>query len=170
MLQCIAVCCCSVVLQSLETVRQCVSTCFVCCLPVCCSVLQCVAVCCSVLQSVVQKHTATHRNTSSGDNHTATDCNTLQQELNRRHRQRQDAARIHSLHCLLQCVAVCCNVVQHGAVWCSVMQCVAVRCSVVQRVAVCCSVLQCGAACCSVSQCIAVCRSALQCVAVCVAV
>jgi len=41
----------------------------------------------------------------------------------------------------MQCVAVCCSVVQHGAVWCSVVQCLAV----------CCSVLQCVAAYCSVS-------------------
>ena len=58
---------------------------------------------------------------------------------------------------LLQCVAVCCSVVQCGAVWCSVLQCVAV----------CCSVLQCGAVWCSVLQCVAVCCSVLQCVAVC---
>ena len=57
---------------------------------------------------------------------------------------------------VLQCVAVCCNVLQYVAVTphkrgaltskrtsakhcCSVLQCVAVCCSVLQRVAVCCS-------------------------------
>jgi len=38
-----------------------------------------------------------------------------------------------------------------------VLQCVAVCCNVLQRVAVCCSVLQCVAVCCSVLQCVAVC-------------
>ena len=52
---------------------------------------------------------------------------------------------------LLQCVAVCCSVLQYVvAVCCSVLQCVAVCSSVLQRVAVCCSVLQCVAVCCSV--------------------
>jgi len=37
------------------------------------------------------------------------------------------------------------------------LQCVAVCCSVLQRVAACCSVLQCVAVCCSVLQCVAVC-------------
>jgi len=80
----------------------------------------------------------------------------------------------------VQCVAVCCNMLQcvastpketltvnmhrdgkkrlystvymlQGvAVCCSVLQCVAVCCSVLQRVAVCCSVFQCVAVCCSV--------------------
>ena len=85
-------------------------------------------------------------------------CNTpLQQELSRRHRQRQGAevsecelwrwwaasqfaptvvcaaptpAHL-GCHCMLQCVAV----------WCSVVQCVAVCCSVLQCVAVCYSVM-----------------------------
>jgi len=51
---------------------------------------------------------------------------------------------------VLQCVAVCCSVLQRVAVrcsngytvCCSVLQCVAVCCSVLQYVAVCCSVLQ----------------------------
>jgi len=55
---------------------------------------------------------------------------------------------------LLQCVAVCCSVLQQhmvlnqvdvlqyvAAVCCSVLHCVAVICSVLQCVAVCCSVL-----------------------------
>jgi len=65
---------------------------------------------------------------------------------------------------VLQCVAVCC----------SVLQCVAVlfeanathRNSMVQRVAVCYSVLQCVAVCFSVFQCVAPCLR-LECVGVC---
>ena len=38
---------------------------------------------------------------------------------------------------MLQCVAVCCNVLQCVAVCCNVLQCVAVCCSVLQCVAVC---------------------------------
>jgi len=86
--------------------------------------------------------------------------------------------------CVLQCVAVCCSVLQCVAVsvgtlitpqnashqtshvrcvcvcdvlWC-VLQCIAVCCRV-QGVTVCCSVLQCVAVCCSVLQCVAVCCS-----------
>ena len=93
---------------------------------------------------------------------------------------------------LLQCVAVCCIVLQFLVVRCIVphwwmrydltwhlLQCVAV-CSMLQRVAPCCSVvqcftvcnseLQCAAMCCSVLQCVAVCCSALQCVAMCCSV
>jgi len=72
---------------------------------------------------------------------------------------------------MLQCVAVCCSVLQCGHVssaCCHVyiftphtpsyLMCVGVK--------VCCSVLQCVAVCCSVLQCVAVCCSVLQCVAV----
>jgi len=58
---------------------------------------------------------------------------------------------------LLQCVAVCCGV----------MQCVVVQMNVNLHNSVCCSVLQCVAVCCSVWQCAAVCCSVLQCIAVC---
>jgi len=54
---------------------------------------------------------------------------------------------------VLQCVEVCCSVLQCVAV---LLQCVAVCCSVLQCVAVCYSVLQ---YCCSVLQCVAVCAS-----------
>ena len=69
---------------------------------------------------------------------------------------------------MLQCVAVCCSVLQCVAEsrkdfgpllsrparrLLSVLQCAAVCCSVLQCVAVCCSVLQCVAVCCSVLQC-----------------
>ena len=66
----------------------------------------------------------------------------------------------------MQCVAVCCSVLQRVAVCCSSLQCVAVCCSALHCIAVCCSVLQCVAVCCSVLQCVAVCCSVLQCVAV----
>ena len=73
--------------------------------------------------------------------------------------------------CVLQCVAVCCSVLQYVAVRCSVLQCVAVCCSVLQYVAVHTQTQGardlCVAVCCSVSQCVAVCCSELQCAAVC---
>ena len=96
---------------------------------------------------------------------------------------------------MLQCVAVCCSVLQCVAVILRnvkyisqffSMKHILVCCSVLQCVAVCCSVLQCVAVilrnvnyfsqffsmkhilmCCSVLQCVAVCCSVLQCVAVC---
>jgi len=56
----------------------------------------------------------------------------------------------------LQCVAVCCSVLQGDAVCCSVSQCVSIQCSALQCLAdhirikqVCCSVLRCVAMCCS---------------------
>ena len=66
---------------------------------------------------------------------------------------------------VLQCVAVCCSVLRCVAVWCSVVQCVAVCCNVLHYVAVCCSVVQCGAVWCSVVQLVAVQCSVLRCVA-----
>jgi len=84
---------------------------------------------------------------------------------------------------LLQCVAVCCSVLQCVAVWfevdlmccSSVLQCVAVCCSVVcgrsnsspsflnqSDLCIVKSVLQCVAVCCSVLQCVAVCYSVLH--------
>ena len=88
-----------------------------------------------------------------------------------------DVSRLVTIR-VLQCVAVCCSVLQ-------LSQCVAVCCSVLiqdglslifqqcvasgsdSSVAVCCSVLQCVAVCCSVLQCVAVRCSVVQCVAVC---
>jgi len=55
----------------------------------------------------------------------------------------------HSAGRMESVVAVCCNVVQCGAVSCSVLQCLAVFCSVVQCDAVPCNVLQCLAVSCS---------------------
>ena len=57
----------------------------------------------------------------------------------------------------LQCIAVCCNVLQSAAPCRSVLQCVAVCCRVLQGVAVRCSVVQCGAMCCTVLQCMYIC-------------
>ena len=71
---------------------------------------------------------------------------------------------------VMQCVAVCCSVLQCVVIATllahlvehhkKVLQCVAVYCSVLQCIAVCCSersrVLQCVAVCCSVLQCVAV--------------
>jgi len=37
---------------------------------------------------------------------------------------------------VVQCIALCCTVLQFGAVWCSMLQCVAMCCTVSQRVAV----------------------------------
>jgi len=51
----------------------------------------------------------------------------------------------------------------------SCLDCVAVCCNVLQCVVVCCSVLQCGTESCSVLQCVAVRSRVLQCVALCVA-
>jgi len=68
---------------------------------------------------------------------------------------------------VLQCVAVCCSVLQRVAVCRSVPWCVAVCCSVLQCVAVYCSVSQCVAECCSELHFVIVCGSVLQCVAVC---
>jgi len=68
---------------------------------------------------------------------------------------------------MLQCVAVCCRVLQCSVVCRSVLQYVAVCCSVLQCVAVCYSVLYCVAVWCNVLQCIAVCCGVLPCATVC---
>ena len=67
----------------------------------------------------------------------------------------------------MNCVAVCCSMLQYVAVCCSMLQYVAVCCSMLQHVAVCCSMLQYVAACCSMLQHVAVCCSMLQYVAAC---
>jgi len=149
---------------------------------------------CSTLQHThhnALQHTATLQDWMQ---HTATHCNTLQhtatlQEHSARpsHLQAdifksQLAIQVTELHdFVLQCVVVCCSVlqcvavcyIQCVAVCCSARyasdwracHCVAVCCSVLHSV--CCSVLQCVAVWCSVLQCVAVCCSVLQCVAVC---
>ena len=71
---------------------------------------------------------------------------------------------------MLQCVAVCCRVLQSEVHTVSVLSrqetCMGVCYSVLQCVAVCRSVVKCVAVCCSVLQCVAVWCSMLQCVAV----
>ena len=61
---------------------------------------------------------------------------------------------------MLQCVAVCCSVLQYVIVF---LPFFAVRglVSSAKGFTLCCSVLQCGAACCSVLQCVAVCCGVL---------
>jgi len=92
---------------------------------------------------------------------------------------------------VLQCVAVCCSVVQCLPVELDmcvqatfpqcfpkfprtlpeyVLMCVDVCCNLLQCVTVCCSVLRCVTVCSSVLQCVAVCLSVLRCVAVCCSV
>jgi len=74
---------------------------------------------------------------------------------------------------VLQCVELCCSVLQYAAVYfplgpmrelqhVSVLQCVAVCCSVLQCVSI---LLRCVALCCRVLRCVAVRSSVLQCVA-----
>jgi len=113
MLQCVAVWCCSVMLQcdvavsitgeeskgipasmQLLDVLQCAA--------MYCNVLQCVAVCCSEL--LAGSRVAVYY--------------------------LQGVARHPRVHARIKCVAVCCSVLQCVAVCCSVLQCVAVRCSV----------------------------------------
>jgi len=73
----------------------------------------------------------------------------------------------HYVHFVLQCVAVCCRVLQGDAGWCSVMQRDAVCLSVLHYVALCCAVLHCAALCCTVLRCFALCCTVLHCVALC---
>jgi len=82
---------------------------------VCCSVLQCVALCCSVLQGAAIRFAK-------------------QFDIS-------DVQRVPSL-CIIQCVVVCC----------SVLQCVVACCRVWQSVAGCCKVLQGFAGCCTMSR------------------
>jgi len=71
---------------------------------------------------------------------------------------------------MLQCITVCCSVLQCVAVYYSVLQCIPVCCSVLQCVAVYYSVLQCITVRRSVFQCVAVYSSVLQCITVCCSV
>jgi len=67
----------------------------------------------------------------------------------------------------IQCVAVCCSVLQRAVVCCNVLLWCSNASVRIQHCATCCSVLQCVAVCCSVLQCVAVCCSELQLVVVC---
>jgi len=102
-----------------------------------CVALCCVAVCCSVLQQCVAgclcRQDSFHSHTHS-----------LALSVSRTGWiQGRDKGAL----CVAACVAVYCSVLQRVAVCCSVLQCVAVCCSVLQCVAVCCSMLQCVAVC-----------------------
>jgi len=133
------------------------------CVTMCCIVLQCATECCSV--SWQSTHLSTHTKTGVGQ---------------------MDAALWPPdppSPGVLQCVAVCCSVLQWTAVDCSVLQCVASCCAVwppdppppgvLQCVAACCSGLQCVAFYCEVwppdsprpdvLQCVVLCCSVLQC-------
>jgi len=130
------------------------------CVAVCCSVLQCVAVCCRVLQSV---------NTQKNLLERACHVTIFSKEpfcLWSRNPKLQLGPK--KLPCsMLQCVSVCCSVLQYAAVCCSMLQCVLVCCSVLQYAAVCCSMLQYVAVRFSMLQYVAVCCIMLQYVSVC---
>jgi len=64
---------------------------------------------------------------------------------------------------VLQCVAVCCSILQSVVVLMGVLQCVAVCYRFDGCVAVCCSVLQIVVGLMGVLQCVVVCCSVLQC-------
>ena len=108
MLQCVAVWCCSVMLQCRLLARSLKAFPRQCNYWMCCSVLQCTAMCCSVLQCVAVNYL-------QGVVLQCTTCKESQgipvsmQESN-----------------VLQCAAVCCSVLQCVAVCCSALQCVAV--------------------------------------------
>jgi len=91
---------------------------------------------CVAVQCILQ-HTSTH---------TATHCNSRDE--------RDDSSKtLYGSSLVLQCVAVCCSVLQCVAVYRKIdISFFAVYCSVLQCVAVCCSVLHCVAVCCSVSR------------------
>jgi len=122
MLPCVAVRC--GVLQSRVKVENCSkprSAYALCCLAVCCDVLQHAAVCCDVLQ---------HAAVCCSMMHCAAVCGA---KSYKNFNLRQSAS--HRRCVAVQCVAMCCGVVQCVAMCCSVVQCVAMCCSVVQCVA-----------------------------------
>ena len=143
-LQCVAACC---------SVLQCVAVCcsVLQCVAVCCSVMQCVAVCCSVLYSKKEMSSKIKKIRNE-------ECVAVNYEMLRcseeycSHKKGSFSKTNWELRGVLQCVAVCCSVLQSPksllfqirirkwGVCCSVLQCVAVCCSVLQCVAVCCSV------------------------------
>jgi len=106
------------------------------CVAVCYSVLQCVAECCS------RRPWMSHGTRMNELWHTNGRVMSLSWTYH--------SVRLRFDMCALQCVAVCCNILQtYRSVRLSfdmrVLQCVAVCCSVLQCVAVCCSVLRCVA-------------------------
>jgi len=165
-LQCGAVCC---------SVLQCVA--------VCCSVLQCVAVCCSVLQCVAVCHSWYASPMNLEEYHELYCGNTKKTASlirakgsllstsrwmmmsNKSCRRHGSTSRWVMSNIVLQCVAVCCSVLQSNKS-CHLYEVdISHRHTMTGRfAAACCSVLQC-AVCCSVLQCVAVCCTVLQCVA-----
>jgi len=103
---------------------------------VCYGVLQCVAVCCRwlILQVFFRKR-----------------CYSVLQRV---------AACCRVLPCVAMCCSVFQMAYFAGLFPLMMLHC---NCSVLQCVAVCCNVLQCFAVCCSTSQCVAVCCSLLRC-------
>jgi len=162
--------CCSV-LQVCCSVLQCVAVCcsVLQCVVVCCSVLQCVAVCCSVLQL---QHAATHLPLFScrwfyfadlfirvgchwADilQLTATHCNTLQLEEERRATLAASSSicayvyRLTAMHCnTLQLNATHCNALQRTATHCIALQRPASHCNALHHTAMHCNTLQHAAA------------------------
>jgi len=102
-LQCVAVRC-----SALQRVAACCSV--LQCVAVRCSVLQRVAVCCSVLQPSTYS-TLLHKNGAN-----------LRPAMQNEHKTHSNKSRHMKYH--VQCVAVCCSVLQCVAVCCSVSQCV----------------------------------------------
>ena len=119
---------------------------------VCCSLLQFAAACCSVLQRVAVSCSVSQ---CPGESHVAT------------------PFHLHATNALVQCVAVCINVLQCTAVSYTGCNRRVACCSAFSQVsythvsAVCCSALRCVTVWCSVLQCVAVYCSVLQCIAVC---
>jgi len=133
---------------------------------VCCSVLQCVALCCSELQCnnytvTLSKCTTTNSTEYDICMHT----NYIKKKSYRKGKKSYIHTHQKKPYIVLQCIAVCCNVLQccNGVEKCTVtpptcadmLQCFAACCSVLQRVAACCSVLKCIAVCCSELKCAA---------------
>jgi len=144
-LQCIAVCCSVVQCVAVSLYSQEHLWMWLWCVlqgvAVCCSALQCgaaccsvspqprtsvdmalvyVAVCCSVLQFVAVSFPSpeslwcNNTHAPNTQQHRATRCNTMQQYTCHQHNlhiQRDSVA----IHCMLQCVAACCSVLQHTA-------------------------------------------------------
>jgi len=142
-----------------------------------CSLVQSVAVCCSLLQSVAT-YRLTHDAWQVRDRLNTAESQTSQLALLLQSKNEEletvlaRTRRVTDAGEDLQCVAVCCSVLQCVAVFdvcCSVIletvlaqtRRVADASEKMQRVAVCCSVLQCVAVCCSVLQSVAVSYSRL---------
>ena len=83
-------------------------------------------VCCNTLKTL--KYTATHCNTLKTLQYTAIHCNTYTAALLLKGICKLSNPCLTATHCVLQCVAVCCSVLQSRLLQ-HVLQCVAVCCS-----------------------------------------